>query len=303
MAFDAIGTTELDTAIPKLWLNQVLLAFREGSVLSNLVTVDSGLGANDYSGKGKTVAIQTITSDIEVQDKNEYEEYTSDTAETDELTLTLDQQPYIQWKRTELGDLFSLPVGQAIIADSMPKLITRVENDLFAEYANAGAYVGVAGTPITPDTVTAARRKFLEANVPQGMWSLVIGPSDDEALINTLTPVDYSGSDMALRAGAIGRLRGFDVYSTNRVPTVSSVNYNLALAPGAIRMVCRPLPPPAAELGGASVRSEILFDPQSGLSFRWMAFYDPDEGTYVSRIEMLYGVKTLRPEALVQVRS
>lgn len=82
--------------------------------------------------------------------------------------------------------------------------------------------------------------------------------------------------------------------------SIKDAYYNLALVPDALILAMRGLPTPPPETG---VRGTVIRDPISGLVLRVLYSYNPSYlGTQVT-LDVLYGVKLLRNEKQVIVRS
>lgn len=106
----------------------------------------------------------------------------------------------------------SNPVMRAIVRGVESQLATLMSG---ATYQNT---VTVDESDPYPGLVKA--RKYLnDANVPMVGRAVVVGSSIEAALLNSdrLARVDASGSDDALRLAQIGRISGFDVFTSNAI--------------------------------------------------------------------------------------
>jgi hypothetical protein len=68
------------------------------------------------------------------------------------------------------------------------------------------------------------RKKLNQAKVPAGNRVLVINAEFEALLLDNaskLTNVDQSGSPAGLREASLGRLLGFDIYTSENLPTVA----------------------------------------------------------------------------------
>src|SRR5690606_38215245 len=70
------------------------------------------------------------------------------------------------------------------------------------------------------ETITRARRLLNDANVPMDGRTILMGSGVEEAILNNidiLNKANESGTDSALRDATIGRLRGFNLVTSNAI--------------------------------------------------------------------------------------
>lgn len=293
-----------DTAgfIPQVWANRALDVLRSNIVLARTVTKDT-----DYEPAfvGKTLNVPypgTFTAADKAAD-------TAATAQTPSsgtsVAVTLNKHKYVDFivedvaraqSSNELLDRYVAPAAQA--------LAEALEDDLFALYTNY-ATLGTSGTSLTAATVLNARKALNDAQAPVNGRSIVMSTKDEVALLGDSTLSNYFafGQNAAVAEGSIGRLYGFDLFVSQRVPVVAgspNSTKNLAIVPDAMMLATRPFMPAPA---GSGVQTSNLVDPASGLSIRVQYQYSmADRGTRVG-FDILYGVAALRPAVGRQLLS
>ena len=93
-----------------------------------------------------------------------------------------------------------------------------------------GAGIGLTGAaPTTGDEafniVRDLRKSFNQAHVPVGQRVLVANAEFDALLVDAsskITSVDTSGSPAGLREASVGRILGFDTYTSENLPVVDA---------------------------------------------------------------------------------
>jgi hypothetical protein len=112
--------------------------------------------------------------------------------------------------------------NQQILSPAMLAIAEKVNGDLLGLYHSVPYFVGASG--VTPDALDdfANARKTLNMNrVPLSTRGAVWSPDADAKLsiIPSVVNAEKSGSTMALREGAIGRIQGLDNYMAQSVKT------------------------------------------------------------------------------------
>jgi hypothetical protein len=310
MPTGAILTSTADTAgfIPQIWAQRALDILRANITLSKLVARDTDFEAG---WRGKTLNIPypgTFTANKK----------TADTPTTLQLPVggatvpvVLDQHAYVDWlvedvarAQTAQGapDLIDRYIEGSVIA-----LVEGLEADLFALWnTNGVTTVGTYGVDITAATIRAARKAMNDAKVPQVGRSLVLSTKDEIALLSDTTLQSYFAfaKPGAVAEGSMGSLYGFDLYVSQLTPTSStsvltSTN-NLALARNGFIFASRPFMPALASSG---VREAQVQDPESGISLRFQIYYSMVDRAVRAGFDILYGVKALRTNHVVLVKS
>ena len=282
--------------IPEIWAREVLAHLRNYITLTPRVNRDYD---NEIANVGSTV---NVPLPLSLQASDAPASGTVDVS-ANTVPVVLDKFKTVD---AQIGDLINAQsrpdVLQNVTRAAGIALAAAVESDLMALYANAAASVGTAGTDVTAAVIREARQKLVEAKAPQlEPKYAVLSPKDYAALLgdsNVTNALSYGGAD-AIREGRMPSLYGIELLESQLVPVVSGspdTTYNLAFTRDFAVLASRPLPAP---LDGTP--SAVVMDDESGLSFRMTLQYSNTQKNHVLSIDLLYGVKAVRPELGVQV--
>jgi hypothetical protein len=277
---------------PEVIANAAVGMLERELILSNLVWTSHGL---DFTGaKNDTVSLR-IPARLSARtfpwrDDRATENIVLDTLAEDSVSVTLNQDIYSAVGITDEELTLDIRDFGTQVLDPQVRAIASY---LDAQVAGMieGATYGVGGTvSFDPDTVTPLQaittaRKILNTNdVPQEGRTLLVGADFEEALLNsaTLLDVSQSGSDGALREATIGRLRGFNIVTSNAIDSLSAY----AFVPSAFLLATRaPAIPSGATFGaGASF---------AGYSMRWIRDYDASKLRDRSIVNAYAGTKVM----------
>ncbi len=155
-----------------------------------------------------------------------------------------------------------------------------------AGYANGGS--------MDDSTILLARSILRGQGTPINSMSLVANLTD----YSVISSIDeYIGADSInakiLVDGMAGRIRGFNVFESNFMDK----EYSPAFNPMAIGVAFRILDAPQAGV----VESGVVFDPETGMSIRYVVTYDSVKVGYRVALDMLSGMSIIDPEQVVRV--
>lgn len=298
-----ITATTADAFIPEIWANSALEVLRNNVVLANLVTKDSDVAAFTVGD----VLHVPYPGTFSVNDKAAGSNVTTQTPTGTDTTVTLNKHKEVSFVVEDFAravanqDIMARYVEAATVA-----LAEQIETDLMALISSATNSVGGAVTDITASAVRSARKKLTDTKAPNAGRVLVVSTKDEAALLGDSNLASYFAfaQSGAVQNGQIGRLYGFDIYTSQLVQSTGSAGtltyHNPAFAPGAIMLAMRGLP--EAPAGSGAVSSSIR-DPQSGLVIRSTVSYNASALGAQVTLDCLYGVKRLREEKLVDVKS
>lgn len=215
------------------------------------------------------------------------------------VSITLSKHKYVDFIVEDFGaaqantNLLDRYVRPAAIA-----LGNAVEDDLFGLYTNfTGGNVGTSGTDLTAAEVRSARKLLNDNLAPMEGRTLIVSDKDEIALLGDSTLAQYwaYAQQAAVSEGSIGRLYGFDVFVSQRVPVVAGTpasTKDIAFQTDALMIATRPFRDPPA---GSGVQVSTVMDPETGLALRVLYQYDiNNRGTRVG-FDILYGIVNLRP--------
>lgn len=161
--------------------------------------------------------------------------------------------------------------GGQVLNPVIGGIAERLEQVVADEITGASYYTTLTHDLSSDDpykTVVAARMKLNDANVPQAGRVLVCGSNFEAALLNSdkFVNASASGSTDTLREGKIGRIAGFDVFTSPLFPP----DFSVAMHKTAFIMAQRaPVVPAGAPWGatssfnGLAVRTVRVFDPDA----------------------------------------
>jgi hypothetical protein len=288
--------------VPQIWANRALMLFRNKIVLARVCRKDTDFG--EFS-KGESLTIPYYGT-LAAQEKTGAQATVQEPTGGSKVTVTLDHHKYVDILVPDLTKAQANPVLMDTYLDPMAEaLAVAVEDELFALYAQFTQSVGTSGTDLARSVVTKAREKMNAQNVPTAGRALVISPKDGTGLLGDDKLANYFANQRAeaVSEGSIGRLDGFDIFESNRVPVVAGTpasTKNLAVHPEAMVLATRALEAPPE---GSGVTAQSITDTESGLTLRILAQYSmADRGLRVG-MDILYGVKKLRDVSGVVVLS
>tara|TARA_R110002126_G_scaffold181019_1_gene329791 strand:- start:112 stop:1080 length:969 start_codon:yes stop_codon:yes gene_type:complete len=288
--------------LPAIYSKKVLNFFRKASVAEAITNTDYAGEISGYGDSVKVIKEPTITVY-----KYERGADVTETALTDtEVTLVVDtanafkfvvddietSMSHVNFKEVAassaayaLRDAFDegvIAAGFAGLSASGPNHVLGADDDttgtVVGTYDEAGKSINLLIND--PLDVLAHMAKLLdEQNVPEeGRW-VVAPPSFYEQLSKSgskLLSVDFNAGQGSIRNGLVtsGKLRGFSMYKSNNIEATDFADGKLLA--GHMSAICT---------AQTITSTEVIRDPDS--------FGDICRGLHV------YGVKVLRPEALV----
>ncbi len=236
MNFDPAVSGQTNSSwLPEVFSKKVQVAFRKSAVAEAICNTD-------YMGE---IAQFGDTVNIIKEPQISVNSYTRDatlnsTQLTDEeLVLQVDQAKYFQFEVDDLEARFSHVNWQQIASDNAAyKLKDAFDSNVLSAavtgattntYGTAAAPIDVGhdGSEVDPLNVLARlARQLDDNNVPEENRWVVASPAFYEELAQTsskLMSVDYNQGDGGLRNGLVasGSLRGFKMYKSNNMPTVT----------------------------------------------------------------------------------
>lgn len=290
--------------MPEIFSKKVLNFFRKASVAEAITNTDY---AGEIAAFGDSVKI--IKEPVITVDQYERGQDITATKLTDqELTLIVDKanafkfivddietnMSHVNFKEVATSSAaYSLrdAFDQGVIIDMFAGVSASSPNHILgsdsATDLAAGTFdgtgnldIGFASGEHDPiDVLSRMARLLDDANIPEeGRWFLA-DPQFYEVLVQSsskLLSVDFNAGQGSIRNGLVssGKLRGFDMYKTNNIAATSSAAGKILA--GHISSTCT---------AQTITSTEVIRDPSS--------FGDIVRGLHV------YGVKVLRPDALV----
>ena len=301
--YSSINTTQADSFIPEIWLNESITALRSYLNLARTVRRDMDSAVARY---GDTIHIPK-TGALSVNAKVTNENVTRQAPADDEVSVVLDQHNEVTFMVEDPARaMANQSLRQLYINDAVIALAEELETDLAAEYDNADDDVTFDDTSDATKiaAMLSARKFFVDAKAPKmAKRFLYASPSLVNELleIDKFTKANEYGSRTPLVEGALGDIFGINVFESQLVPSSGSpaVEHNLCYTSDAIALVMRSLP---TDGDGQGASQTVVTDPESGISMRLTSSYDANALGLQITLDMLYGIETVRPEFLLDVQ-
>jgi hypothetical protein len=298
--------TQWASYIPVLWAQRILEQLRSNIVCARLCAMDY---QDEIKNVGDTVRIPKVGA-LSAVDKVAGTAVTRQNPAASSLDLVLDKHKVVPFVIEDVARAQSNPTAMdAQINEAVRALVEQFETDIIAAcIAAAGSNVGTYGTDASEALLLSARKALADSKAPQGMKKhLLWSTKDTNALLTTasgkFSKANESGRTDALYEANLGRLYGFDHFESQLVPALVGPpvqTQNIAAVGAACQVAVRPLP---AEDSGAGVKSAVVSDPLSGLSVRIMSQYDINNIGLATNVDLLYGIKVVRPEWVCLVKT
>ena len=235
MAFDAF--------IPEVWNAEMLLSFHEQVIAASIAN-------RQYEGdlaRGNTVHITTAV-DIEIHDyatgSSGARTTTPDRVDVTQLDLVIDQEKNFDFL---IDDIDRVQAAGSMSAYTESAAIGMAEDSdqfLLAQWVGAATTVTGAEGAAEPtslstgddafDVVRDLRKALNKNHVPKMSRYLLCNAEFEAVLLSAsskLTNVNTSGDSTALRNGTLGGLLGFQVVSTENLPTTDKAQALAVYAP------------------------------------------------------------------------
>ena len=278
----------------------MLAALRWLSVLPRTVRQDF---ANEFvSGRGQTInVLKPITAgeafEYTAENRANRDSIQFNELEQEWVPVVMDTQVYNALRNPDDFATFKLEdLERQMLRPLAESVVDRMAKPLIAEMVkiepSEGTVIGEGGNgPL--EVLSRARRVLNQRAVPTAGRTFAVGTGLAEQYVNLkeLTDVSASGWDGALREGAIGRLRGFNVIEDPSLPEYAGVAY----VADAFAHVTRPSRPPE----GAALAATIAAD---GWALRLLMHMNLAQLEDQMVVDTWVGAATLDPNRAVAVR-
>jgi hypothetical protein len=236
MNFDPAVSGQTNSSwLPEVFSKKVQVAFRKSAVAEAICNTDymgeiAQFGDTVNIIKEPQISVNSYTRDATLSSTNLTDE---------ELVLQVDQAKYFQFEVDDLEARFSHVNWQQIASDNAAYKLKDAFDSNVLSAAVTGATTNTYGTASAPidtghgtsevdplNVLARLARQLDDNNVPEENRWVVAAPQFYEELAQTsskLMSVDYNQGDGGLRNGLVasGSLRGFKMYKSNNMPTVT----------------------------------------------------------------------------------
>lgn len=289
----ALGTNHMTTTTgdifrPEVWSPEVLRATENALVMAGLVKRFDSL----VTGKGDTINVPNL-SNLSASDKSASTQVTLQSPTESNTQILINKHKESSFL---VEDLLKVQSNYDLMAEYTGKagesIARTIDTDLLSEYSNfTNTDVGTYGSDITDAVILAAMESVDLANAPLEDRALVIYPTQKTALarIDKFVKADYLGqyqNPTVVQKGVPSRFMWGDIYG---VP----VYYTKQVTQTA---------------GTPTQTHNILFHKEAlslalQLSPRTQSQYILEYLANLVVVDTIYGVKTLRTDFGVEVRS
>lgn len=289
---------------PSLIARTALATLHHSLVFANLVWRDFDV---DFTGKqGDTVTIRKPAI-FTAEEFNRSAGITLQTITENSTTVTLDKIANVSVVVTDEEMMLEINTFQTQILNGMVYAIAeKIDGDLAELIVDTAEGAGGGGTAATGAvTPTAAYRSALATlgrnKLPLTERYAVLSPEAHATVLgeDKLIKVNESGTSNALRQAIIGDLLGFTNYTTGVLGYGAGDKGQadgVAFHKQAVALVVRPMNTPNGLAPNQVARENFM-----GLSIRVVYAYDNQYKQDEVSVDVMYGIKALRPEAAIQL--
>lgn len=305
MSNTTISQSELASHTPTILLDSATKGLGYLRKYLNLArTVDRNY-KNEFGKLGKTLQISKRGS-LVAYDKTQKSSVTKQAPSDDSVNLVLNKHKEVTFPIEDVAEAVAIPdTMNGYISDAVAVLAEAVEQAIADEYANAGTTLQYSSFSSWPQVLRRARRTLILAKYPKlAPMFAQLDPYAVETILNTtgIESADKFGNNRPLVDANIEKLSGIGLFESQitglDTTTSPDTYYPMVYGPSAITLAVRPLP----DWGnGRGVEQMTVFDEESGLALRSTLGYDKDNLELQVTLDILFGVKTVRPEHVIAI--
>lgn len=296
---DTMGVVQNANFIPEVWANVAIGLLESELHLAKNV-------ARDYeftpAKEGDTIHIPvrgTVTANAKVSGSA----VTLQNPTATKVDVVLNNH----WEVTfAVEDIAKAQANQDVMAgyvqDAIIRLAEKVEVELAKLYSQfTTSDINSASTNLDEDDVLLARKTLTTNRAPMTGRFIYLDPAQVNVFLKLerFTSAEKVGTPEQLRNGMLGKIHGFEVYESIFVQADGSpvATHNIAMHKNAMVLATRPLPLPQAD----GVKGAVI--EKNGIAIRVLYSYNADQLADQVTIDVLFGVKALRPELGIEMIS
>lgn len=220
--------------------------------------------------------------------------------------VTVNKRKYqpLQFTSKELARNSVVDLNQVMML-KVEKLAEDVLNDIFSvvTVANYGAAILTSlASAFDRFDVADLRTALTELNWPAAGRALLLESAYEGALVKDQMNVLTTGTDAALREGAVGRLANFDIFDHPNMPTNGENLVGACVLPYGICAAFSPIQP-AEEVMHQLSEYRRYVDADTKLTLEYRSWGDPNSDTVNRVMEVSYGYALGDPAQLKRIVS
>jgi hypothetical protein len=242
--------------------------------------------------KGDKVSVPRVGAQTVAATKASHAAYVLQASDSDAVEITLGQPAYVSSVLDDVEVASSSVLSLEIFGKQKGfQLAKKVLQDILSSVtlANFGA-AGLTSTAsnFDADDVVDLKTVVDQADTPEDLRALVLGPTYIGALLkdNAIQNASAFGSSAPIRDGSLGKLAGFDVFSSNLVPANAQNLVGFTAHPSAMAIAMRYLKP---QDGNTYAAAYPVTDNSTGITIGVREGYDNLTGRKYKIWEAVYG--------------
>lgn len=240
----------------------------------------------DFNGTYSFSDSNTINSREVTVNKRKYQSLSFTSAE-------IARQPYMN------PEQIGFMKGRKLAEDILKDILSVVTASNFGAAVHTGA-----ASAFDSDDLINIKTALDQAKWPKTGRSIVLDSTYEGALLKdaSIKNAYAVGTASAIQQGRLPQIAGFDIVSSNLVPSNNENLVGMVALPQAILVAFSPIEP-AAGVRSHLNQYEVRVDDETGLTIEYRSWGDPDTDTEKSVIEVNYGFAKGQEEALKRIIS
>ncbi|UCG53516.1 MAG: hypothetical protein JSW58_08160 [Candidatus Latescibacterota bacterium] len=297
---------------PEVWAIESLMVLRDNLLMAGLVHRDfekevasagdtvrtrkpQKLTVQDFAQQSGTTAAAAIGTSLVVENLN-----------AREVTVVLDKHKYTAFLVEDRDAATSIKdLREEFIVPAIDPISQQVDDDVMTEICTGADYTGTDTITLVADgtvgiadaldenDVIAGRKQLQDTQCPPSGRNLVLCTEHESDLLkrSLFHQANTAGTTAALREASLGRIFGFETFSSQNVPAVADTDaspQSLAFHKNAMALVTRPLMSIPNGLGAVSAVRVL-----DNIGIRITTSYEHSAKGVVISFDILYGVQFL----------
>lgn len=218
---------------PIVWSKQMLFDFTQTAIAANLVNReyegDATSGSTVRVNTGAAIVIKDYKAGMISDGAGGTKSRTTapDSVSSTKTDILIDQEKSFDFLVDDIDRAQAAGSLQGYTQSAAEGMAEDADKFILASISGTNAHLAAAALAngdAAHDVIRNLRLRLNKGKVPQGNRVLVVNAEFEAILLSAtskLTDVDRSGSPAGLRDASLGRLLGFDVYTSENLPVTS----------------------------------------------------------------------------------